>query len=130
MSGSQSPSTPSTPLSSPSVRALAASGAVLAALSVALSAYAAHGAGGEVRAHLQTAALFAFGHGIALAALAPHALRRLGRLALAGLLAGVLTFSGSLVSTHVFGVSLGLAPFGGSLMILAWLLYAVDAVRR
>ncbi|RNF81741.1 DUF423 domain-containing protein [Montanilutibacter psychrotolerans] len=130
MSGSQPPPTPSTPLSSPSVRALAASGAVLAALSVALSAYAAHGAGGEVRAHLQTAALFAFGHGIALAALAPHALRGLARLALAGLLAGVLMFSGSLVATHVFGVSLGLAPFGGSLMILAWLVYAADAARR
>ncbi|AWV07796.1 DUF423 domain-containing protein [Marilutibacter maris] len=111
-------------------RALAGAGAVLAAVSVALAAYASHGADGEARTHLQTAAAFAFGHGLALCALAPQARRRFGRWALAGLLLGVLLFSGSLVAAHAFGWPTRLAPAGGSLMILAWLAYAVDAARR
>lgn len=110
-------------------RWLTASGALLAAAAVALSAYAAHGVQGDAQSRLQTAALFAFGHGIALAALAPWARRRLGLVALVGLLSGVLLFSGSLVGSHVLGESVGLAPFGGSLLILAWLLYAADAMR-
>lgn len=110
-------------------RWLGASGALLAAAAVALSAYAAHGVEGDAQSRLQTAALFAFGHGIALAALAPRAGRRFGLVALVGLLSGVLLFSGSLVGSHVLGESMGLAPFGGSLLILAWLLYAADAMR-
>ena len=111
------------------MRALAASGALLAAAAVALSAYAAHGVHGDAQSRLQTAALFAFGHGLALTVLAPQGRRRLGRVALAGLLLGVLLFSGSLVGSHFLGESVGLAPFGGSLLILAWLLYAADATR-
>ncbi|HEY0660256.1 MAG TPA: DUF423 domain-containing protein [Lysobacter sp.] len=110
-------------------RWLSASGALLAAVAVALSAYAAHGLQGDAQSRLQTAALFAFGHGLALAVLAPQGRRRLGRVALVGLLLGVLLFSGSLVGSHFLGRSVGLAPFGGSLLILAWLLYAVDAMR-
>lgn len=110
-------------------RGLIASGALLAAAAVALSAYAAHGEHGDAQSRLQTAALFAFGHGIALAALAPWAKRRLALVALVGLLSGVLLFSGSLVGSHLLGESLGLAPLGGSVLILAWLLYAADAVR-
>ena len=50
---------------------LASSGSVLAGLSVALAAYAAHaGLGDKAQGNLQQAALFAFGHGVALAALA------------------------------------------------------------
>jgi uncharacterized membrane protein YgdD (TMEM256/DUF423 family) len=112
------------------LRLLTAAGAVLAASAVALSAYAAHAAQGDARASLYTAAILAFGHGIALAALAPRAFTRIGVVALATLLLGTLLFSGSLVYRHVFGISLGLAPFGGSLMILSWLLYAADALRR
>jgi len=120
----------STPASSPGVlRWLRASGALLAAAAVALSAYAAHGPQGEAQSHLQTAALFAFGHGLALAALSPHGARRLGVIALGLLLLGALLFCGSLVGTHLLGASLGLAPYGGSLLILAWLLYAADAMR-
>ncbi|HEV8694705.1 MAG TPA: DUF423 domain-containing protein [Lysobacter sp.] len=112
------------------LRLLTAAGAVLAAAAVALSAYAAHATQGDARAPLYTAAILAFGHGIALTALAPRAATRIGTIALAMLLLGTLLFSGSLVYRHVFGVSLGLAPFGGSLMIVSWLLYAVDAMRR
>jgi uncharacterized membrane protein YgdD (TMEM256/DUF423 family) len=111
-------------------RALASSGAVLAAASVALSAYAAHGAAGDAQASLQQAALFAFVHGIALAALAPRATRALARLALAALLLGVLLFSGSLAGAHWLDMPTRWAPMGGGLMILAWLVYAVDAARR
>jgi uncharacterized membrane protein YgdD (TMEM256/DUF423 family) len=74
--------------------------------------------------------VFAFGHGIALAALAPRAANALAVIALAGLLLGTLLFSGSLVGAHAVGMPTSLAPFGGGLMILAWLLWAVDAGRR
>jgi uncharacterized membrane protein YgdD (TMEM256/DUF423 family) len=46
------------------------------------------------------------------------------------MLAGVLLSRGSLVAAVFLGTSTGLAPSGGSLMILAWLLYAVDGLRR
>ena len=122
--------TPSNSTSLPSTRALAAAGAVLAALSVALSAYAAHVADPTAQSRLQMAALFAFGHGIALAALAPGAARRLARIALVALLIGVLLFAGGLASAYFFGTTTRMLPFGGSLMILAWLVYAADAARR
>ncbi|MFC3816013.1 DUF423 domain-containing protein [Lysobacter sp. GCM10012299] len=111
------------------VRLLTASGAVLAAVAVALSAYAAHAVDAGAQHRLYSAALFAFGHGIALAALAPHLRRNLARVALAALLLGTLLFSGSLAAAVLMGTSTALAPFGGTLMILAWLLYAADALR-
>ncbi len=107
---------------------LAANGALCAAAAVALSAYAAHA--GLLQERLQTAALFAFGHGLALAALAPTATRALTRLALAMLYVGVLLFSGSLVLNALAQWPTTLAPLGGSLLIAGWLLYAVDAMRR
>lgn len=113
-----------------SQRILAAAGGVLAAAGVGLSAYAAHGAEGVARANLQSAALFALAHGIALAALSPHTRRRIGTLALAMLLLGVLLFSGSLAAAHFLGAPTGLAPMGGSMIMLGWLLYAIDALRR
>ena len=58
-----------------SLRVLPASGAVMAAIAVALSAYVAHVVDPAAQARLQPAALFAFGHGIALAALGPLAVR-------------------------------------------------------
>ena len=94
------------------------------------AAYAAHAADGEVRAHLQMAAVFAFGHGLALATLAPHAVRTLARIALGAMLLGVLCFSGSVAAAHFLGTPTSLAPFGGSLMILSWLVFAIDALRR
>lgn len=106
-----------------------AAGAVLAAVSIALAAYASHGVDGAMQARLQLAAVFGFGHGLALAALAPLAVRGPARWALPGMLAGVLLFSGSLAASHWFGGPTTLAPFGGSLMILSWLLLAVHAMR-
>jgi uncharacterized membrane protein YgdD (TMEM256/DUF423 family) len=111
-------------------RLFGASGALLAAAATALAAYAAHGAAGEVRAHLYMAALFAFGNGIGLAALAARAGGRLGLLALAALLAGTLVFAGSLVSAKLLGEPTMAAPWGGGLMIAGWLLLAADRLRR
>ncbi|HEY5850819.1 MAG TPA: DUF423 domain-containing protein [Lysobacter sp.] len=112
------------------LRLLTASGAVLAALSVALAAYAAHAVDSGAQHRLYTAALFAFGHGIALAALVPHLRRRLALVALSALLLGTLLFSGSLAAAVFFGTATTMSPLGGSLMIASWLLYAADALRR
>lgn len=111
---------------------LAACGALLASGAVALSAYAAHAlhAPGDAQSRLQTAAVFAFGHGVALAALAPAASRGFGTLALCVLLVGVLLFAGSLTAAQFFSTPTTLAPFGGTLLIIGWLLWGIDALRR
>jgi uncharacterized membrane protein YgdD (TMEM256/DUF423 family) len=106
-------------------------GGVLAALGIGLSAWAAHGLDDpHARGNLQTAALYALVHGVALAALAPAALRALGRVALGALLAGVLLFSGSLAGNALAGWPTRPAPAGGMLMMLGWLLWAVHRARR
>src|SRR5690554_4352596 len=110
-------------------RALAAAGAVLAALAVGLAAYASHAAGPEAGSRLGLAAAFAFGHGLALAALAPRASGAMARTALWLLFFGVLLFAGSLSAAHAFGASTAAAPLGGGLMILGWLAYAAAALR-
>jgi uncharacterized membrane protein YgdD (TMEM256/DUF423 family) len=111
-------------------RGLGAAGALLAGAGVALSAYAAHAADAAARTSLQSAALFALAHGIALAALSRQTPHRFGTVALSTLLIGVLLFSGSLVAAHLLAVPARLAPVGGSLLILGWLLYAADTLRR
>lgn len=111
-------------------RTFAATGALLAAAGSALSAYAAHAVEGAARASLQSAALFALVHGIALAAFSRQTPHRIGIVALAALLLGTLLFSGSLVGAHVWSLPTRLAPVGGMLMIGGWLLYALDAFRR
>ena len=113
----------------PSTRWLRAGGAVLAGLGVALAAYASHGASEGARVNLQTAALFAFGHGIALAALARGVASRLSLAALAMLLVGTLVFAGALVARSLWGVSSAPAPFGGMVLIVGWLLYAASTLR-
>ena len=115
---------------SPLQRTLVASGGLLAAAAVGLSAYASHAVQGEARGSLLTAAVFAFGHGVALAALAPRAQRRTDRASLCMLLAGTLLFSGSLAASRLAGLSTGLAPVGGMLLIAGWVLHAVAATRR
>lgn len=112
------------------LRLLTASGAVLAAAAVALAAYAAHAAQGQAQVALQTAAILAFGHGIALVALAPPVRLRAQFLSLCGLLLGTLLFSASLVLHHALDLPVRLAPFGGSMLILSWLLYAAASLRR
>ena len=84
----------------------------------------------QAQTNLQTAVLYAFGHGIALAALAAGTTRTLGRLALYLLLLGSLLFCGSLVLNATAGVSSRLAPVGGLGMMAGWVLWAVDALRR
>jgi uncharacterized membrane protein YgdD (TMEM256/DUF423 family) len=110
---------------------LALSGGLLAAVAVGLSAYASHGiADAQAQSHVQTAALFAFGHGLALAALAPSTTRRMGKAALGLLLLGTLLFAGSLVGGALFGLPTRLAPTGGIALMLGWVVWGVDAIRR
>ena len=110
---------------------LAFCGALLAASAIGLGAYAAHGvADAHAQSNLQTASIYAFGHGIALAALAAGTTRTMGRVALYVLLLGSLLFCGSLVLTATAGVSSRLAPVGGISMMLGWVLWALDALRR
>ena len=111
-------------------RLLGASGALLAAAAVALAAYASHAAAPGSAGRLGLAAAFAFGHGLALAVLAPRASGRLALLPPWLLLAGVLLFAGSLAGAHFAGLPTRLAPLGGSLMILGWLAQAAVAARR
>lgn len=111
-------------------RGLAAAGAVLAASAVGLAAYASHAAGPDAGMRLGLGAAFAFGHGLALAALAPRAAGRLDLAAMAALLLGVLLFSGSLAGAHWLGLPTGLAPLGGGLMMLGWLGHAAAILGR
>ncbi|MGY0561374.1 DUF423 domain-containing protein [Luteimonas sp. A277] len=108
---------------------LAALGALCAGLAVAMAAYASHGVDGAAQAWLQTAGLFAFGHGVTLALLAPLPARRLRMAALLLLFAGTLLFSGSLAGAALLGWPTAAAPLGGSLMILGWLTLAADLLR-
>ena len=74
--------------------------------------------------------MFALLHGVALAALARDAGRRLARIALGALLLGVLLFSGSLAMNVLLQWSTTLAPLGGILLIAGWIAYAIDCLRR
>ena len=110
---------------------IAFSGAVLAAIAVAFGAYASHGVeDAHAQANLQTASLYAFGHGIALAALAAGTTRTLGRIALYLLLVGTVLFSGSLALNALAQLGSKLAPIGGISLMLGWVLWALDALRR
>jgi uncharacterized membrane protein YgdD (TMEM256/DUF423 family) len=111
-------------------RWLAACGAWYAAAGVALAAYAAHAADAPDQARLQTAALFAFGHGVALALAGRNAGGRLASTALGMLWLGALLFCGSLVGSVIAHWPTTVAPAGGMLMIGGWLLYSVHLLRR
>src|SRR5690606_27912621 len=108
----------------------AATGAVLAALAIGLSAYASHGVEDpHARSNLQTAALHAFGHGVALAALWPRAAGRLAKAALLAVLLGTLLFAGSLAGGALAGLPTRRAPAGGMRMMAGWLAWAVSVLR-
>lgn len=110
---------------------LACCGGLLAAAAIALSAYASHGiADPQAQSHVNTAALYAFGHGVALAALGARADRSLARLALYVLLLGTLLFSGSLVGGALWQWSTRLAPVGGMTLMAGWVVFALNALRR
>ena len=112
------------------VAGLVAAGALMAGLSVGLSAYAEHAIEGDARAALQTAAVFAFGHGTVLLLLGRAVRGALETVSLAALLLGTLLFAGALVSRHVFGGPAFFAPWGGVLTMLGWVLQAAAAFRR
>jgi uncharacterized membrane protein YgdD (TMEM256/DUF423 family) len=110
-------------------RIAAAIGAVFCGLSVAAGAYAAHAADPAAARRLAIAALFAFGHGLALMVLRARG----GKLAIAvraTLLAGVVLFAGSLAWAAILGGQPRLAPLGGTLLMLGWLLAAFELLRK
>ncbi len=106
-------------------------GALLAAVAVGLSAYAAHGVSEPVaQSHMETAALYAFGHGAVLAVLGPASLNAVGRTALYVLLLGVLLFSGSVAGGALGLWPTSLAPAGGMALMAGWVLLALSALKR
>lgn len=110
-------------------RGLAAAGALACGVAVALAAYASHGLDGQAAHRAGLAALFAFGHGLALLLLAPTAGRwRLAALGVLGL--GLLLFAGSLLGAALWSMPTTFAPAGGLLLMLGWLMIAGDALRR
>lgn len=111
-------------------RILAPLGALLAASGVALSAWAMHGVAEPQRLSVFAAAVMLLGHGVAIAALVPLAIRRMAWGALAAMAAGVVLFAGSVAANAALGVPPRLAPLGGSVLILSWLAYAAQAWSR
>ena len=110
---------------------LAFCGGLLAAAAVGLSAYASHGVSEALaQSHLNTAALYAFGHGAVLVCLGAASLNQLGRGALYVLLVGTLLFSGSLVGNVLMQWPTTLAPAGGMTLMGGWLLLSLSALRR
>lgn len=113
-------------------RNLVAFAAANGAMAVALGAFAAHGAGPQIKSLLTTGAQYQLTHallGVACALWPAHP--RLVRIAGWLATAGGLIFSASLVglgllSIRAFGP---VTPIGGVLMIVAWLLLIVAALR-
>jgi len=103
-------------------------GALACGLSVALGAYASHVAQAQDGKRLAIAALFAFGHGLALIVLGSRP-SRTAAWSMFCLALGVVLFSGSLALAVFFGMPTALAPFGGSLLMLGWGILAVDFIR-
>ena len=113
-------------------RSLAAFAALNGALAVALGAFAAHGAGPQIKSLLTTGAHYQLAHAVlALVCAVWPAPGRLiaaaGWLAAAGGLVFALALSAvALLSLRAMGA---VAPIGGLLMIAAWLLIAFAALR-
>lgn len=112
----------------------AASGALVLALAVALGAFGAHGLQAvlsEARlATFETAVRYQFFHGLGLLLLA--ALRVNSRVITGCMLAGVSIFAGALYIIVSGGPSwFGMiAPIGGALMIISWVLLFVHVLRH
>jgi uncharacterized membrane protein YgdD (TMEM256/DUF423 family) len=111
-------------------RLLAVLAPLYCAAGVALGAYASHGVTDPLaRERLGLAALFAFGHGVALVALEGRT-SGLALNARCAIAAGVLLFSGGLAAAALAGLPAAVAPGGGMLLIAGWVLLAIDAARR
>ncbi len=111
-------------------RLAAAIGALFCAMAVGLGAYAAHGVEGLAQSRLQTASLYLFLHGLALAV---FALRHRGALfasAFSCWLVGCVAFCGSLVAAALWQASPMAAPFGGMAFMLGWLLLVIAMLRE
>lgn len=102
--------------------------ALACAASVALGAYASHAATPVQARQLALASIFGFAHGLALIVLRDRhsTLAGVARLAL---FLGLLGFSGGLCLAAFAGGRAPTAPVGGSLLILGWLLVAVDLCK-
>ena len=113
-------------------RSLAVFAALNGALAVALGAFAAHGAGPQVKTLLTTGAHYELAHALLalICAVWPDRNRLVvlaGWLAAAGGLVFALALSAiALLYLPVMGA---VAPIGGLLMIAAWLLIALAALR-
>lgn len=117
----------------PSVDGLSVVAALLAMLAVAMGAFGAHvlERTGDARAValVETASRYQLAH--ALAALLATALRPARRAARLAFLVGAVLFPGSLYALAL-GLPRGLAllaPVGGGLFLLGWLLFAIDLAR-
>ena len=113
-------------------RSLAAFAALNGALAVGLGAFAAHGAGPQVKQLLTTGASYELTHAI-LALICAVWPARTRLIAIAGWLAagGGLIFAMALSTIALLSLpAMGaVAPVGGLLMIVAWLLIAYAALR-
>jgi uncharacterized membrane protein YgdD (TMEM256/DUF423 family) len=111
-------------------RHFAAFGALACGAAIALSALALHArVGDHEREQLAIAAAMAFGHGLALVAIAVRA-SRLATLARIGFVAGIVLFCGSLIGAALQGWPTTLAPAGGIALMLGWAILAIDLLRR
>lgn len=109
-------------------RVAAALAALLAAAGVGLGAYAAHGAEGRAADWLRQASLYLLLHAPLLVALLGRHGRLLGWVR-GGVLLGLALFCGSLIGAALFGWPTRLAPSGGMLLIVSWLLLGVALLR-
>ena len=105
---------------------------VFGATGVGLAAYAAHAGALDARhaAILQRGIEMQMWHALALLG-ASRVAGRAATLAVWGFLAGTMLFCGA-VDSYAFGAGaiVRVAPFGGSLLILSWILLAAGALRR
>ena len=119
-------------------------GALAGLSGVMLGAYAAHGAATELKAGLETAALYALIHGLALMAAAliydrnggkpgqgPGALETTRRwiicLSMLAFALGIVFFSGG-IFLAALGHNFGTAPMGGMLLIAGWTGFVLAAL--
>jgi uncharacterized membrane protein YgdD (TMEM256/DUF423 family) len=109
-------------------------GAINALLAILAGAYAAHGLSGEHAVSLfQTAIQYQMFHALGLLAVGMLLTqRRSWLLVWSGgvMLFGILAFCGGLYAAALTGAPAGIAPAGGTALMLAWLLFAIGVLRR
>lgn len=104
--------------------------AVALAAATGLSAYAAHGIAGADQVRAYTAAAMLAVHALGLLALGRSEGGGLLTLSRAGILTGLCLFVGSLLAALLLNWRPALAPIGGSLLMLSWLVAAAALWRR